>query len=498
MTRRFLYIFNGYNNTYENLTLPAGLATGDYYLFIKHDPDNKIEETNEDNNVTGVPFKVIPSVIDLYSQVIRTPRVIAPGQPFVASYYFNSTYPFYGDTVYYNYYLSKDTLRDTSDYFSGSIPVSIYGAYQTVEAYLSIPYIDSGKYYLIAITDGYNRIPETNEENNINTQPVFVGTPFNDVASYYQMGYYNNNSNTYEALSVFSNEGTNYINYLRIGYYISYDSILDPTDVFLKESFNYPYVYPGGTFSRSESLTIPRDRIAGNYYILTVYDYQNEIAESDESNNVSYGSFYFPGNELADLTFIYQTSAAKFVSSPYVDYTFTIKNQGLVASVPTTGYFNVYTPSGTYITNHSYQLRALKPGESENIFTGFFLPSEGVYYLNFGIDDQNLNAELDKNNNYGQDKVIYVSLITSTESEQASSGLKVSNITEEQSLKINNIDFGKEVNYYLYNELGQVVWNQENATAHEVQFNYGTLAKGIYILSAVSGSKLEKRKVTIF
>ena len=71
-----------------------------------------------------------------------------------------------------------------------------------------------------------------------------------------------------------------------VGYYLSTDAVLDAADQLLGNSVGY--TLPVNQYSsRYATLTVPTGTAAGNYYVLFVADYLNQVAESNENNNVA-------------------------------------------------------------------------------------------------------------------------------------------------------------------------------------------------------------------
>ncbi len=81
------------------------------------------------------------------------------------------------------------------------------------------------------------------------------------------------------------NQGSAAAGTSRLKYYFSSDSVLDAGDQYLNYD-NVDALSVGATGSESANVRIPDDAPDGNYFILFVADYDQEVAEGDESNNV--------------------------------------------------------------------------------------------------------------------------------------------------------------------------------------------------------------------
>ena len=83
-----------------------------------------------------------------------------------------------GGGYWYDYvYLSKDQTYDFTDsyvasnYRSGSPPLGAGESY-TISQTATLPGVAAGDYYLLFITDQYDYVAETNEDNNVKAVPI--------------------------------------------------------------------------------------------------------------------------------------------------------------------------------------------------------------------------------------------------------------------------------------------------------------------------------------
>jgi len=81
------------------------------------------------------------------------------------------------------------------------------------------------------------------------------------------------------------NQGTGAAGTSRLKYYFSSDSVLDAGDTYLNYD-NVDALSAGQTGSESANVRIPADAPDGSYFILFVADYDQDVAEGDEGNNV--------------------------------------------------------------------------------------------------------------------------------------------------------------------------------------------------------------------
>lgn len=165
-----------YNNAFrgsvtKNYTIPANaLASGRYYLLVHVDPQNKIKESNENNNVYKKVVNFTASNVDLglvYSGNYE-PWTYATGNIF-ESYQLLSNGSSSKEATYVKFYLSKDEIWTENDLFlgldTGTYAVNKNAGYKNYS--LSIPQqVQAGDYYVLAIVDQTNLSMEYNEKNN--------------------------------------------------------------------------------------------------------------------------------------------------------------------------------------------------------------------------------------------------------------------------------------------------------------------------------------------
>lgn len=70
-----------------------------------------------------------------------------------------------------------------------------------------------------------------------------------------------------------------------VGYYLSSNAMLDAADQLLGNSTGFA-LQAGQSSARYANFTVPAATAPGNYYVLFVADYQNQVNESNEGNNV--------------------------------------------------------------------------------------------------------------------------------------------------------------------------------------------------------------------
>lgn len=282
------------------LSVPT-VAYGTYYVLVKTDADNAVNEgSHEDNNVgvSSITVQVAndnppPPPPDLTIQSIDAPSEVYPtdivtvkwvganGGPGVAT-------PAWNDVVY----ISKNPTLDGSAQIIASAlvlgPVASGGSYQG-QSTVTIPILAAGSYYIIVKADGTNNIDEgANEGNNTLSVGITVKAPDNDLQvtaldvpstaySGQQMTVswtVQNSGSTRTAVAAW----TDYV-------ILSRDKVLDPTDRVIGWATHTGKLDAGASYTQHVNASNPPG-LTGDYYVFVVTDWFNNVPETNENNNV--------------------------------------------------------------------------------------------------------------------------------------------------------------------------------------------------------------------
>jgi hypothetical protein len=203
------------------------------------------------------------------------------------------------------YYASQDTTITSGDYFLSESVADFgiaAGAQLAVEEEFLFPgNVPAGQYYLGWILDPGNLICESNENNNAGyirgTRLTVVGSGSLCEADFCQYDWPGASlspttiqAGQYLHLALgIANCGTADIPAgWKIRYYASKDTTITSSDYFLYETTVNPPLEAGTALSGTEDFRFPSGVPAGQYYIGWILDPDNQICESDESNNAGY------------------------------------------------------------------------------------------------------------------------------------------------------------------------------------------------------------------
>ena len=330
------------------------------------------------------------------------------------------------------WYLSTDLVIDTSDSFvtsaiqAAGLAAGYFVTLQGTADLDNVPNLQSGTYYLWIVTDDLNTVGESDESNNYSYFPnpriTYSGSGSPDLVIY--TGTNSNNNFTFNpatnALTVtnsIANNGTVNAGAYRVGWYLSEYMTLGISDFFIAFANMSAGLQPG--YFVNATANVDLDDVsglkAGNYYLWVVADDQNNVQESDETNNTNYfdsQQIFFGGAGSPDLSFyqgVGSTNGYRYDDlTKKLDVVITIGNFGQTsAPVFSTGWYIsqdlvltkedlLVTDAGTpdvLLPNYYYTIEA---GADLSIF-GDITPGE--YYLVVFIDNELEVAESDEDNN---------------------------------------------------------------------------------------------------
>ena len=203
------------------------------------------------------------------------------------------------------------------------------------------------------------------------------------------------------------NQGSGAAGQSRLKYYFSSDAVLDASDTYLNYD-NVAALGAGTTGSESANVRIPEDAPDGSYFILFVADYDQEVGESDESNNVfalpvTVGSPVSGPDVAVDLASLSVSQAdpdEQLVASADV---VNLGSAGTGVETRLKYYLSTdetYDAGDTYLNYDAVPALAAQGASAET--ANVRVPADtapGMYYVLFVADETELLAETDEGNN---------------------------------------------------------------------------------------------------
>jgi hypothetical protein len=283
----------GFAEMQASLKMPTGILPGTYYLLVVADPYEQEGETNETNNIAILPITVLGGIVMLHEghQNYSVCAATVYDNGGTGDYYdkSNSTLTLYPDIA--GHYVKLDFLSFALEadadflyvyngtsisapligrYSGSSIPGPIY-AYNpqgalTLRFYSDVLITGAGFEVAVSCT-------------SIPPLPDLSIDPLAEQLTALSAG------ESLLAETTVRNLGLTTADVSYTGYFLSEDTLWDTADELLGQSYTMALI-PGEAYTNSAYLTIPATTPGGTYYILSVADYQEEIEESDEQNNV--------------------------------------------------------------------------------------------------------------------------------------------------------------------------------------------------------------------
>ncbi|MFN6947046.1 MAG: CARDB domain-containing protein, partial [Cytophagaceae bacterium] len=162
--------------------IPEGTTAGHYYIIFFADHENLVVESNEDNNISALPFTFTDLVVVdllLQSPLVSSASVLRGGSVDVYVDIHNSGNGA-ASSSNVGYYLSTNAVWDAEDVFLGwsSGATLAAGASDTRSATVTIPEgTTAGGYYIIFFADHENLVVESNEDNNTAAKAITITDP---------------------------------------------------------------------------------------------------------------------------------------------------------------------------------------------------------------------------------------------------------------------------------------------------------------------------------
>lgn len=404
------------------LALPPSTALGTYYLFIVADYLHQEPEIDEGNNYNSAKLNIVAPGVDLaftYPAPFLYPYQGAIGDTTHVRCWIENRGSISADSVPMGYYLSTDSIFSANDVLLGhELVTGDFGPIILRAGEVSVaggnvvipPGTLPGKYYVLLVIDYGNRFAETDETNNVAYAALEVVVPNIDLtinppstpSITEAVG------NPVGILTTLANKGTTVAIHPKVGCYLSRDKVLSADDVFigLAGHFSLSEIYGKSTKSDFYSATMPAGTVPGTYYVLQVADYLNQLAETDESNNISYVTVRLikPNPDLA-LEYAPTISPATSPAGSVITTTCNLKNLGTTTvNEPTLGHYlskdNVLSANDVLLGHTTAY--SMSGGFGYDLTSSLTIPLTtvpGKYYVLFVADYLNQCAEITETNN---------------------------------------------------------------------------------------------------
>ncbi len=309
---------------------------------------------------------------------------------------------------YTSFYLSKDSLFQSTDTFLGLDAVGAVNQKSFLRETITLKLNNTlapGNYYIIARGDNYNQVIESEENNNIASLPITVTKPDLIITNITGLG---EESATGERLNftyTIKNQGTATAAASRTRFYLSRDTTIDNSDFTLGfDAVNS--LDAGKSSNETVSLWINpgwANFSGGDMYLLMQADNDGRIGENDENNNLITDGIKI---NIPNLTISSLTAANSVKRANFLDYAYKVKNIGTADSknILTT---SLYLSRDISLDSSDIKLQdnstaLLARGQELSGNNSAFIGSSvgaGNYYLILKVDSQNILSESNEADN---------------------------------------------------------------------------------------------------
>lgn len=358
---------------------------------------------------------------------------------------------------YSRIYLSSDDLISTGDIQLGGdlyfISIDAASTSTFTGHQFTVPSQPDGTYYLGAIVDIYNDIPETDETNNgghrgglvtIGSLPDLEWSTLLFQSNSWVIGSSVNTSLTVDNIG----SQTAGAHYSRI--FVSTDDVISDGDTPMGNEINFGSIPAGESGTESTSFTVPN--MPGTYWVGAVIDLYNDVAESNESNNAGARSTQVtitenPESDLAPLNMTLSESQWNIGSTIYSDITeenIGGLNAGAHESMIVMSVDNSLSTSDVQLGS-LVSFPDINAGASSMVSTSWQVPdiSQGTYYLGLLVDVNDDVSESDESNNIGvRNGTVEIIGIPAPEIHVAPTSLTIIEPVDEQALQAEQGDLG--------------------------------------------------------
>jgi subtilase family serine protease len=306
------------------LTIPAGTATGTYFVVAVADFDKAIAETQEANNTK--PSGAVRIGPDLLVTALTAPAAAAAGGTLAVT---DATANQGGGNAVSSttsFYLSANATLDASDIVLGSrtVPALAPGTTDSASTPLTVPPgTAAGLWYVIAKADASSVVAETQELNNVKfSAAVKIGPDL--IVSAVSVPPIAGAGATIVVTDTTKNQGAAPADSSTTVFYLSANLTLEPSDVFLASRV-VPRLAAGVSDSAPTTVQVPAGTATGTYFVIAKADNNGVLPESVESNNTL---FSFGIRVGPDLTVSSLTAPASAAAGAAVVVSDTTKNVG--------------------------------------------------------------------------------------------------------------------------------------------------------------------------
>jgi subtilase family serine protease len=163
------------NSASTTFTVPATVATGQYYFIARADAADAVNETRENNNTYARSIKIGP---DFTEGSVTSPSTVNAGATLTVTETVSNGGGGAGPASVTRFYLSVNSTLDAGDVLLSpgrTVPALAPGGTSTGSTVVTVPSSTApGKYYILAKADGDETVVETSDTNNVQSRSIQI------------------------------------------------------------------------------------------------------------------------------------------------------------------------------------------------------------------------------------------------------------------------------------------------------------------------------------
>jgi subtilase family serine protease len=278
----------------QSLVIPMNTASGRYFIGVISDAGTTVTESNETNNTASFAITV-NSMPDLRVTNFKvTPTSAKPGDTVRIEYVVTNQGTDNAAAHTEEIRLSTDNMLSTTDSLLATQQVAGLKPGDTSRTSIDVRIPAStvpGSYFIGVIVDPRNAISESDETNNIASNPINLNGDIDLDLTNLTLTPNSGGTGTQVTVSFqLINRGSLPSPAVQLEVRFSNDNTITNTDALISSLTSSPLT-PGQTLTLTATGTIPPNVTAGRSFIGIVADPQNLIAESNENNNTISSTF---------------------------------------------------------------------------------------------------------------------------------------------------------------------------------------------------------------
>jgi trimeric autotransporter adhesin len=275
----------GTNTANTTLTLPAEMEAAVYYVIAKADGPGVLMEASELNNIRAESISI---GADLVVSAMTVPvNGGAGGQITVPNTVKNQGTGTSAPSTA-RLYLSVNFMFDGTDQMLAARPVPALnpGESNAGTTNVTIPFNwPTGTYYVLAVADADNEVPETSNTNNTRSGSIRIGADLTvtslNVPTRAAVGASFSITDTTSNAGAGAASGSS-----RTSLYLSTNTTWEASDIALGVPRDIPALGAGAVSTGTTPITLPASAGPGRWYVIARADDLSQITETIESNNL--------------------------------------------------------------------------------------------------------------------------------------------------------------------------------------------------------------------